>query len=124
MRVATLGERQQHQFQILRPAFAGASFNAGDCAADLVCNNAEKLRDLHARFLVPQVKEWLALEFASEQRTHARSGKAERMACTAIEFENEHVTERAPDCAWLDLAAFRRRALATPRRPIAEQFAA
>src|SRR5438045_8853679 len=124
MRVATLREWQQHQFEILCPAFACAPFDAGDCAADLVCDNTEKLRDLRARFLVPQIYEWLALELASEQRAHPRSGKAEWMACGAVEFQNEHVTKRASDCTRLDLAAFRGRALATPRCPIPKQFAA
>src|SRR5947208_16717467 len=50
MRVATLRQWQQHQLEILCPAFACARFDAGDCAADLVCNNTEKLRDLRARF--------------------------------------------------------------------------
>src|SRR3954469_17650934 len=33
MRIAALGEWEQHELEILRPAFAGASFHAGNDAA-------------------------------------------------------------------------------------------
>jgi hypothetical protein len=46
------------------------------------------------------------------------------MTGAAVEFQNEHVTKRAPDRARLDLAAVGRCPLAAPRSPIAEKFAA
>ena len=114
----------RNKFQVLRPALGGPPFRCGNHAGRLVGDDGEKMRQRGADLLVPQVEEWLVLEFAPEQRAHARSRETERMAAVAVEFQNEHVTERAADRARLDLAAFGRGPFAAPRSPVAEQFAA
>src|ERR1043165_4850175 len=139
MRVPALRERQEDELEILFPAFVGATGHAGDCAGRLIRHDGEKLRDLRARFIAPQVQERLVFELPAEQRADTRAGQPERMAAAGIEFQDEHVAQGAPDRTRLDLAAFRRATRAPPRltpapcrratrapprSPIAEQLAA
>src|ERR1043165_478078 len=124
MRVPALRERQEDELEILFPAFVGATGHAGDCAGRLIRHDGEKLRDLRARFIAPQVQERLVFELPAEQRADTRAGQPERMAAAGIELQDEHVAQGAPDRTRLDLAAFRRATRSTPRSPIAEQLAA
>src|SRR5205814_10099154 len=53
---AAMGEREEYEFEILRPALRGAPGCGRDHAGRLVGNDREKLRERCARFLVPQVQ--------------------------------------------------------------------
>src|SRR5690242_12707953 len=53
MCVAALHEGKEDELEILRPALAGASFHAGDCAGRFISDKGEKLRNVAAGFLTP-----------------------------------------------------------------------
>ena len=124
MGVAAMGERQQHQFEVLGPAFGGASLRGRDHAGRLVGDRVDEGGERHAALGVPQVDEALVLQLAPEQRADAGAAEPERMAGRALELENEDVAKRLADGARFDLAAFGRCPCSAPRDPIAEQLAA
>src|SRR5262249_2850159 len=73
---------------------------------------------------VPQCGKRLVLEFAPEQRAHARARQAEAQVLARLRTENECVAKRGADRRRLDLATFRQRPRATPFVPVGEQVPA
>ena len=116
--VAAMGERQQHQFQILRPALAR-------CVPSRR-RPRRSPRRRRRRAVAPAARASSSSHrlrngsFLSSRPNSAHTrvpGEAERMAPMAVEFQNEHVAERAADRARLDLAAFRRGRACRAARP-------
>ena len=126
MGVAALRQRQQHEFHVLRPAFGGAAA----CARDhdpvrFVRDRVEQVREREAALCASHRLRngsfFSSRPNSAQTRVPARRNGWRLMA---VEFQDEHVAQRAADRARLDLAAFRRGPRSPPCGPIAEQFAA
>src|SRR5215217_6160584 len=109
---------QQEEFKINRPAVIGGAAQPGDKPRGLGGYGGDVTVDFAPLRRRPQRTKGPPLQILPEQGGATRSGEPECRTRYRINAEDERIRQDVADCAGLDVAAFRCRALATQAVPI------